>query len=290
MGKEPLAHTPVLPQEVCELLDVRPGDVVVDATVGAGGHARLFADRLGSEGLLIGLDVDPASLGIAESALSGCSCPVQLLHANFAQLPETLGTLGIDRVDVLFADLGISSTQLDDATRGFSFQRNGPLDMRMDARLTKTAADFVNGLKERELGDLLYNNAQEFSSRRIAKRICLVRRDERITTTGQLVDIVAQALGIADPNSRKAKIHPATRTFLALRMEVNREISRLNTLLGIAPDILRPEGRIGVIAFHSVEDRAVKIDFRERKKQDTYSIFTKKPVVAGPAESEAKRR
>lgn len=284
MENEPLAHTPVLPQEVCDLLNVQREDVVVDATVGAGGHARLLADRLGPEGTLIGLDVDPASLRLAEQALAGHVCRVELLHANFAELAAALDSVNVDRVDVLLADLGVSSIQLDDAARGFSFQRDGPLDMRIDPRLKATAADFVNGLKEKELGDLIYHNTQEFSARKIARRICLVRRDGRITTTERLAKIVANAVGVIDPSSRKYRIHPATRTFLALRMEVNKEIPNLNALLAVAPELLRPHGRIGVIAFHSVEDRAVKIDFRQRKKENTYAIVTKKPLIAGPEE------
>ena len=197
--------------------------------------------------------------------------------------------MGVGGVDVLLADLGVSSTQLDDAARGFSFQRDGPLDMRMDPRLTVTAADLVNRLKERELGDLLYYNAQEMASRKIARRVCHVRREGRITTTGRLAEIVAAALRV-DPASRKAKIHPATRTFLALRMAVNDESPRLLQLLAGAPDILNPEGRIGVIAFHSVEDKPVKTDFRQRKAEGIYRIVTKKPVVASPEERRSNPR
>ena len=287
---EPLGHTPVLPAEVCELLDVRRGDIVVDATVGAGGHAGLFVDRLGPEGILIALDLDPAALRLAKDALAAHTGRVEFLHANFAELPAVLKSIGVDRVDVLFADLGVSSTQLDDAERGFSFQRDGPLDMRMDPRLTVTAADIINRLKEDELGDLIYHNAQDVAARRIARRICLVRRDGRITTTGRLAEVVAEAVGVADPISRKAKIHPATRTFLALRMEVNGEIPNLKALLAAAPGLLRPNGRIGVIAFHSVEDRTVKTDFRQRRQENIYRIVTKKPVTASIEERAANPR
>ena len=176
-------------------------------------------------------------------------------------------------------DLIALFTQLDDAGRGFSFREDGPLDMRMDPRLTKTAADLINGLKERELSDLLYYNAQEMASRRISKRICAVRREGRITTTARLARIIADAVGV-DPDSRKAKIHPATRIFMALRMAVNDEIPCLKMLLEAAPDFLSPGGRLGIIAFHSVEDKAVKIDFRQRKAEGIYDILTKKPIVA----------
>jgi 16S rRNA (cytosine1402-N4)-methyltransferase len=286
---EPVGHTPVLPKAVSELLAPRKGDVVLDATVGLGGHARVLAEAVGLEGTLIGLDVDPWSLEQARQRLEDCACRVELLHANFTEVRAVLASVGLERVDVLLADLGVSSPQLDDAERGFSFQRDGPLDMRMDPRLEVTAADIINRLKERELGDLLYYNAQEMASRRIAKRVCEARRDSRITTTGRLAKIVASAVGV-DPASRKAKIHPATRTFLALRMAVNDEIGCLEALLEAAPDILRPGGRIGVIAFHSVEDKPVKVDFRRRKKENVYRIVTKKPVVADADERRSNPR
>jgi 16S rRNA (cytosine1402-N4)-methyltransferase len=281
--EEPADHTPVLPRAVSELLAVRAGETVVDATVGLGGHARGFADALGSGGTLIGLDVDPANLALAKQRLAKSDCRVELIQANFAELPGVLDSLGARPVDVLFADLGVASTQLDQPERGFSFQKDGPLDMRMDPRLEVTAADLVNRLKERELSDLLYFNAQEFASRKIARRICAVRREGRITTTQRLAQIVASAVGV-DPASRKAKTHPATRTFLALRMAVNDEVRCLDSLLAAAPAVLRPGGRFGVIAFHSVEDKPVKVAFRSGKNEGIYRILTKKPVVADPEE------
>jgi 16S rRNA (cytosine1402-N4)-methyltransferase len=192
-------------------------------------------------------------------------------------------------VDVLLADLGVSSTQLDQAARGFSYREDGPLDMRMDARLTKTASDIVNSLRERELADLIYYNSQEMKSRRIARRICEVRKASRITTTARLVQIIGEALHV-NPNSRKSKIHPATKTFQALRMAVNGEVPALTALLESAPDVLKPGGRFGVIAFHSVEDKPVKLDFRHRKNEREYTILTKKPVTATEEERETNRR
>ncbi len=289
MQSEPAAHTPVLTRAVCELLDIRRGETVLDATIGLGGHARLFAEALGEDGTLFGLDVDPANLEAARQRLVNAKCRVRLLQKNFADLDAVFVSLGIEQVDVLFADLGVSSTQLDDADRGFSFQRDGPLDMRMDPRLEVTAADLVNRLKERELGDLLYYNAQETASRRIARRICQARREKRITTTGWLTRIVVGALGV-DASSRRTRIHPATRTFLALRIAVNEEITCLEKFLDAAPQRLRPGGRIGVIAFHSVEDKPVKTDFRRRKKENVYRIETKKPVTADPEERRANPR
>lgn len=288
---EYFGHIPVLPREVCELLALRAGETVVDATIGLGGHARLLAERLGATGTLIGLDVDPANLETARRALADrkSACRMELVHANFAELPEVLVSLGLTQVDAILADLGMSSRQLDDPARGFSFQREGPLDMRLDARLTVTATDLVNRLREQELGDLLYFNAQETAGRRIARRICEARKNSRITTTTRLAEIVASAVGV-DPESRKSRIHPATRTFLALRMAVNEEIENLEALLEAAPRLLSPGGRLGVIAFHSVEDKPVKLDFRKRKSEGIYQILTKKPVVASDDERRSNPR
>lgn len=279
MSKESAGHTPVLPGPVQELLGPAPGETVADVTVGLGGHALMLAEKLGPTGMLVGLDVDPGNLEIAEEALAGCDCKVRLVRSNFTALPKVLQSLDIVGVDVLLADLGVSSTQLDVAERGFSFQRDGPLDMRMDPELKVTATDLVNSLKDRELADILYYNAQETASRRIAKRICEHRREHRITTTTQLAQIVAGAVRV-DPTSRKSRIHPATRTFQALRIAVNHEIDNLQTLLDLAPGILKPGGRFGVIAFHSIEDKPVKLDFRKRKTERVYRIVTKKPLIA----------
>lgn len=286
---EHVGHTPVLLREVCDLLAPRPGETVLDVTVGLGGHALRLGESLGPTGRLIGLDVDPANLKLAEGLLADLPCRVDLIHENFASVRETLGSLGVDQVDVLLADLGVSSTQLDDAERGISFQKDGPLDMRMDPRLKTTAADLVNRLKERELGDLLYYNAQEFSGRKIARRICEVRRNGRITTTSRLAEVVAAAVHV-DPGSRRSKIHPATKTFQALRIAVNDESGSLQALLAQAPGLLRDGGRIGMIAFHSGEDRPIKIDFRKRKNDGIYQVVTKKPVVADAEERRSNPR
>jgi 16S rRNA (cytosine1402-N4)-methyltransferase len=236
------------------------------------------------------LDVDPRNLAAAGAALAGAAARVDLIHANFAELAGVLAGLGISHVDAILADLGVSSTQLDVGERGFSFQHDGPLDMRMDPRLKTTAADLVNSLREKDLGDVLFYNAQEFAGRKVAREICTVRRDSRITTTGHLARIVAKAVGVSDPASRKAKIHPATRTFLALRMEVNQEIPNLKALLAHAPTLLSAGGRLGVISFHSVEDKEVKLDFRARKSEGTYELVTKKPITASAEERDTNPR
>jgi len=289
LSDAPAGHTPVLLAEVVELLAVQPGDVVVDATVGLGGHAAVLGAAAGPTGTLIGLDVDEDNLSIARERLTQCPADVRLVHANFGELADVLSTENIDGVDVLLADLGVASTQLDQPARGFSYREDGPLDMRMDKRLKKTAADIVNSLRERELADLLYYNAQEMKSRRIARRICECRKARRVTTTSHLVEIIAEALRV-NPDSRKSKIHPATKTFQALRMAVNGEVPALTALLKTAPDVLKPGARFGVIAFHSVEDKPVKLDFRQRKNERVYAILTKKPITANEQERATNRR
>lgn len=282
-------HTPVLSRVVCELLAVQPGAFVVDATVGPGGHAVLLAGLTGENGTLLGLDVDEASLPVAGERLADLPTRVILRQRNFAELPEVLAEVGAARVDVILADLGVSSTQLDDPNRGFSFSADGPLDMRMDQSLSTTAADLVNRLGEWELADLIYQNGQERLSRRIARRICTARREGRITRTRQLADLVASAVGV-DPSSRRSKIHPATRTFQALRIAVNYELDSLEALLDCAPGCLKAGGRIAVISFHSLEDGRVKASFRRNKAAGWYEVVTKKPVTADREERQANPR
>jgi len=287
---EPAAgHTPVLPEEVVELLAPQAGDIVVDATVGGGGHAELLAAFAGPSGALYGLDVDATALAVAAERLADCACRVSFHRHNFAGLGSVLDELDITGVDVILADLGVNSMQLGDPQRGFSFNTDGPLDMRMDDRLGVRAADLVNSLSETQLADLIYQYSQERLSRRIGKWICSARRDARITTTSRLASIVCKALG-ARPHSRRSKIHPATRTFQALRMAVNEESTALEQLLEQGPRLLKPGGRIGILSFHSLEDGAVKRDFRRRKEQGVYEVLTKRPVVAGKDERDRNPR
>lgn len=283
------AHTPVLADEALELLAPRPGDWVVDATLGGGGHACRFGSAIGSTGRLHGFEVDAAALELAFNRLADCPCEVVLHQRNFAELGQVLEESNVAGVDVIFADLGLSSMQLADPQRGFSFSIDGPLDMRMDRRQRRQAADLVNRLSERELADLIYRYSQERFSRRIAARICKERRGGRITGTARLAELVCKAVG-ADPASRRAKIHPATRTFQALRIAVNDELAALEALLAQAPRCLKPGGRIGVISFHSLEDGLVKRDFRRRKEEGLYEIVTRRPVVPGPQERRANPR
>jgi len=282
-------HVPVLVEQVLELLDPRPGECLVDCTVGLGGHSRVLAARLGSGGRLIALDLDEHNLGIARQRLSHAPCPCDFVHGNFADLDDILKELNVQRVDRLLADLGVSSNQLDDPERGFSFLGDGPLDMRIDRRQELSALEVVNRLTERELADLIYFNSQERFSRRIAKRICMARHKARIRSTRHLAEVIASAVEV-DPSSRKSRIHPATRTFLALRIAVNQEIRNLRALLGKAPRVLAAGGRIAVISFHSLEDREVKVDFRSRAQQGVYTLVNKRPLIAGPLERDANPR
>ena len=291
MNRADIEHEPVLCEPLLALTAPRPGEIVVDATVGHGGHARLLGQSLGPTGRLVGLDVDPVNLERArnrlERAFVGEAGPhLDLVQASFSDLDATLDELGIGRADVIVADLGVTTDQLLDSSRGLTFGEDGPLDMRFDERLPETAADLINRLPERELADLIYHHSQERFSRRIAKSICQARRDRRLRRTSELVRIVCSALGASEATHR-GKIHPATRTFLAFRIAVNRENERLRALLGSAPQRLSAGGRIAIISFHSGEDRVVKRDFLDRRRDGEYEIVTKKPIV--PTSEEVRR-
>lgn len=286
-----IEHVPVLAERVIELLAPQPGETILDCTLGHGGHAALLGRAVGPTGRLIGLDVDPINLDRAQARLEVPELraqlpPMSLVRANFAELSEALDALNVSEVDIILADLGVSTDQLLDPARGLTFTQDAPLDMRLDDRLPRSASDLINALSENELSDLLFFNSQERFSRRIAKRICQVRRDGRIRRTSELVRIVCSALGVS-PESHPGRLHPATRTFMALRMAVNRETENLEALLGAAPRRLRPGGRFGVISFHSGEDRLVKQSFLELKRAGGYDIRTKKPV--GPESDEIRQ-
>jgi 16S rRNA (cytosine1402-N4)-methyltransferase len=280
-------HVPVLLKEAIDFLNVRRGGTYIDATVGLGGHSYEIAKRLGAPGHLIGLDKDPAALEIAGSRLRPSGSgeadwpSIELRQASFASLAETRSPIA----DGLLADIGASSLQLNDAARGFSFQADGPLDMRMDPRSERTAEQVVNHLDERELADVIYEFGEERRSRRIARAIV---RSRPIRSTAHLADVISAA---ARPmNSEQRRIHPATRTFQALRIFVNRELDDLRALLDAAPRVLKPGGRVVVISFHSLEDRIVKDAFREAAKQGSMKLLTKKPLMATEEESDRNPR
>ncbi len=278
MPSEPssVRHVSVLPTEVLHWLDPRPGQVVVDATVGVGGHTRAVAERFVPGGRVIGLDQDPAMLELARPRLAGL--PVTLVHASFDQLAEVLRDQRLTAVDGVLADLGVSSDQLDNPARGLSFQQDGPLDMRMDPTRGPTAADLLRRLPERELADLIFQYGEERFSRRIARRIVEARRTAPVETTGQLAELVRRC--VPRPKGRAA-IDPATRTFQALRIAVNDELGALERLLAQLPECVRPGGRAVLISFHSLEDRRVKQAFRDAA---VWEVLTKKPVTAGDDE------
>jgi 16S rRNA (cytosine1402-N4)-methyltransferase len=267
----------VLSREVVELLAPAPGQVFVDATVGAGGHTRLLAERVGPTGRVIGLDQDAGMLELARPRLAGL--PVTLVHANFERLPQALRDLGVEAVDGVLADLGVCSDQLDEAGRGLSFQQSGPLDMRMDPRSGETAADLLRRLSERELADLIYTYGEERFSRRIARKIVETRKQAPLETTEQLAELVRRC--VPRPKGRRHVIDPATRVFQALRIAVNDELGALERLLAALPRCLRPGGRAALISFHSLEDRRVKQAFRDR---EIWQVLTRKPVQAGADE------
>ena len=266
-------HISVLPAETLQLLDPKPGETWVDATLGAAGHARLIAEKIGPTGRLIGLDQDPTMLAVARQRLTGL--PATLVYANFDQLGEVLANLGIERVDGVFADLGFASDQMDSPARGMSFRTAAPLDMRLDPTAGETAADLVNRMSEGGLADVFWEYGEERHSRRVAKRIVERRQAKRIETTAELAEIVRSCV------PRSGGIDPATRVFQALRIAVNDELGVLERLLATLPRVLKPGGRAGVISFHSLEDRRVKQAFRTA---DVWTQLTRKPVEASDAE------
>ena len=292
--KEEFGHVPVLLKEAIDFLAVKRGGTYIDCTVGLGGHSYEIAKRLGAPGRLIGFDKDPKALEKAgEKLVIGRSSLVvgqnqdqqadwprlELRHGSFAELAKDQGPRTKDGVDGILADLGVSSLQFSDPARGFSFQAEGPLDMRMNPQSELTADQVVNQFDERELADLIYEFGEERRSRRIARAIV---RSRPIRSTAHLAAIVSAA---ARPmNQAERRIHPATLTFQALRIFVNRELDDLRQLLEAAPQLLKPGGRLVIISFHSLEDRIVKDAMREVARQGQYKLLTKKPVT--PSEEE----
>ena len=250
-------HIPVLYKEVLVGLEPRPGGCYIDATLGAGGHAAGILAASAPDGRLLGLDADPEAVAFAGEYLRHFGERVILQAANFRQIGPVALALGFGQVDGILMDLGISSRQLSSPERGFSFSQDGPLDMRMDPSQGRSAADLVNHLPQAELADLLWRYGEERNSRRIARAIIASRP---VTTTKQLADLVERTVG------RREKIHPATRTFQALRIAVNDELDALNQALVQARDLLRPQGRLAIIAFHSLEDRLVKRFYQQESR------------------------
>jgi 16S rRNA (cytosine1402-N4)-methyltransferase len=266
--------------EVMALLSERRPLRIVDATLGTGGHAALLLEAAPAGACLLGLDRDAQALALAAVRLNQFGQRVILRHANFATIAESMREAGFSGVDALIADLGMSSFALDDPSRGFSFMREGPLDMRMDSGGGVRACDLVNEETETELARIIYEYGEERASRRIARVIVEARRRHRVETTGELRALVERALG----NRRSGGVHPATRTFQALRIAVNDELESLRRLLEQGPQCLAPGGRMAVIAYHSLEDRQVKLRLRELAGQGGYSLLTRKAMRPGPEE------
>ena len=271
-------HTPVLLEEALHFLDPRKGGTFIDATVGAGGHAAAIQERTAPSGRLLAMDQDSEALELARRRLEAYASRTVFVRANFGDIAEVARQEGFLGVDGVIADLGVSSMMLDDADRGFSFRLDGPLDMRMDRRQQLTAADIVNYSSERELADIIYGLGEERRSRPLARSIVRFRPH---VTTGDLVRAIEAVMG----KPRYGRIHPATRTFMALRLAVNKELENLEALITACTDILRTGGRLVIISFHSLEDRIVKHRTRELGQ-----VLTKKVVRATDRERDLNPR
>lgn len=278
-------HEPVLLAEVLEALNLRPGDRVVDGCLGLAGYACAFLDRIRPDGFLLGTDLDQELIAQARARLSERGGRFELVHSNYADLPEVLARLQIERVAAVGLDLGVCSQHFDLGPRGFSVWRDGPLDMRFDRGQELTAATIVNHWPQERIAHILWDCGEERQARRIARAIVARRRAGPLTTTGQLAALVEQVKG----RSRKGA-HAAVKTFQGLRVTVNAELENLERFLEAAPDILAPGGRVAVIGYHSKEDRLVKTAFRRGRQQGLYAEVTRKPIVPSPEEVAANPR
>jgi 16S rRNA (cytosine1402-N4)-methyltransferase len=276
------SHTPVLVEEVLQWLEIKPDGIYVDATLGAGGHSAAIAQRLVS-GKLISLDQDERALELARENLKPWKDRVTLVKSAFSRIAEVVQELGIPKVDGVLADLGVSSMQLDQSARGFSFREAGPLDMRMDAEGELTADEIVNRWSEKEIADLLYREADEHDSRRIAKAIVRARP---LRDTAHLATTVAGAR----KQWGRQRLHPATKTFLALRIAVNREMEELGQFLSRTPATINPGGRWVMLSYHSREDRLVKHAFQEGERAGTLRVLTRHVIQPSEAEQANNQR
>lgn len=276
-------HTPAMVAETLNYLNLSPGKIIVDATIGTGGHSKAILERIIPGGQLIGVDRDEESLSVSKERLRDFSDHCKFRHGNFLDLDTILKDLSVKKIDGIIFDLGISSFQLEDPDRGFSFQNEGPLDMRLDRTSSISAYDLLNNLNEEEISGLLWNFGQERWHNRIAHLLVQERQGQPIATTSQLANIVIRSI----PHRyryRHYRIHPATRTFQAVRIAVNRELEILGTAIDKAIAILNKGGRICIISFHSLEDRIVKLTFRRAAQEGLIDIITPKPLT--PTESE----
>ena len=295
-------HTSVLLHETVDGLNIRPDGIYVDATLGGGGHAFQVCSRLDSKGRFIGIDQDAAAIEAASARLSVFGEKVTIIRSNYCDMKARLQEIGIDKVDGIMIDLGVSSYQLDTADRGFSYRMDAPLDMRMDQRQTMTAKDIVNTYSEMELFHVIRDYGEDRFAKNIAKHIVVERQKSPIETTGQLVEIIRQSIPM---KVQKTTGHPAKRTFQAIRIELNRELDVLKDTLDDMIDLLNPGGRLCVITFHSLEDRIVKSNFRRNENPCTCPsdfpvcvcgkvskgrVVTRKPILPGEEELKVNSR
>jgi len=274
-------HIPVMLGEVIDYLKLSPGKIIVDATIGTGGHSKGIIERIIPGGKLIGIDRDQDSLDVAKERLRDFGSAFEFVYGNFVDIDEILEKLDIKKVDGILFDLGFSSYQLEDANRGFSFQNEGPLDMRFDRNSFISAYDLINNLNEEEISSILWTFGEERWHNRIARFLVEERERHAITTTRELSDIVVKAI----PHKyRHYRVHPATRTFQAVRIAVNRELETIGTGISKAIELLNNQGRICVISFHSLEDRIAKFSFRKFAAEGKIKIITPKPLT--PVEAE----
>jgi 16S rRNA (cytosine1402-N4)-methyltransferase len=291
--KRETRHISVLLESVLDILNPQPGQTFADCTLGLGGHSAALLERLGPGGRLISIDFDLANIDRARTRLEGVTAngaTFDLFHNNFAGLPTVLAQAGVDKVDGVLADLGVASPQIDDPGRGFSYRQSGPLDMRMDPTRGKPASDLVNTMGERELAAALREYGDETDAPEIARLIVERRKSKPITTTQELMALVCEARDFTIERGAGAKLHPAARTFQALRILVNREMANLERLLAVLPQVLKPGGVAAIISFHSGEDRRVKDAFREAHRGGIYSEISRDPIIADDEEQRANPR
>lgn len=286
MMKREVRHIPVLMREVIAALEPERGKVIVDCTVGLGGHSAELWRLIKPKGRLIGIDFDPGNLALARAKLEKVGKGFELYHNNFAALPTVLMEAGVERVDGVLADLGVASPQIDDPARGFSYRRPGPLDMRMDPTRGQPASILVNRLNEKDLAEAILEYGDETDAAKIARLIVRRREEQPIVTTQDLMAIVCQARDFTIERAAGAKLHPAARTFQALRILVNREMGNLEHLLKVLPSCLRPGGRAAIISFHSGEDRRVKKSFQTGERSGVYEEVSDNVIVAEEEEIE----
>jgi 16S rRNA (cytosine1402-N4)-methyltransferase len=296
-GKTPAGtHIPILVREIMEILNPGAGDIVADCTIGYGGHAAEFLKQIGQGGRLVGFDMDGLELERARQRLGSFNTPMSFYHSNFAGIANVMRKEGLEGFDVIFADLGVSSMQIDNPQRGLSYKHDGPLDMRMDYRRKQTAADLLRTLSEEKLSDALRELSDEPDHEAIAQCIVEGRLTNPPTTTLQLVELIFEAKGITTQYWKQQQqrnpglLHPAARTFQALRILVNDELAAVKELLRVAPFCLRPGGRIGIISFHSGEDRLVKQAFVRGLEDGNYQAVSENVIIPGHSEIESNPR